>query len=148
MKDAVKNVVRQARGKLTALYRTTHFYNIPQMINQYKCHILPIFESVTPAVYHASVTCVRVLQDVQHSFLRTMGLTDDVAFTHFALAPLHLRRDIAMFGFFCTSVLTAKSVTPHTRCFMPHLQCWSAPAINPQTQWRCSNAVMVDIWRC
>ena len=109
MKDAVRNVVRQTRGKLTALYRTTHFYNIPQMINQYKCHILPILDSVTPAVYHASVTCVGVLQDVQHSFLRTMGLTDDVAFTHFALAPLHLRRDIAMLGFFVVQVCSPPS---------------------------------------
>ena len=28
-----------------------------------------------------------------------MGLTSDIAFTQFALAPLHLRRDVAMLGF-------------------------------------------------
>ena len=46
----VRNVAWQARGKLTALYRTTHFYNVVQMINQYMCHILPMFESNTMAL--------------------------------------------------------------------------------------------------
>ena len=41
MRDAVRKVVRQARGKLTALHRTTHVYNMVQMINQYKCNVYP-----------------------------------------------------------------------------------------------------------
>ena len=54
------------------------------------------------------------LQDVQHSFLRTMGLTDDVAFTQFALTPLHFRRDVAMLGFLFKCAHRQVSDSAHT----------------------------------
>ena len=60
--------------------------------------MVPILESVTPAAYHASTTCVRPLQEVQHLLLKTMGVADELVFTHYVLAPLHLCRDVAMLG--------------------------------------------------
>ena len=43
-----------------------------------------------------------------------MGLTDEVAFTKFALAPLHFRRDVAMLGFLFKCAHRQVSDSAHT----------------------------------
>ena len=73
MHDAVRKVTGKARGKLKALLRTTSMYNMREIMNQYKCHVLPVLESITPAVYHASTSCLAPQDDVQRSFLKTWG---------------------------------------------------------------------------
>jgi len=38
MHTAVQKVIGQARGKVTALLRTIHLYNVKTIVNQYTCH--------------------------------------------------------------------------------------------------------------
>ena len=73
MHTAVRKVIGQARGKVTALLRTIHLYNVKTLVNQCKCHALRILEGITPGVYHANATCLAPLQRVQTSFLHSIG---------------------------------------------------------------------------
>ena len=91
MAGAVRKVTGQARAKVRALLRTHVMYDIKTMMQQYKTHVLPILEGITSAVYHSSMTNLGQVQAVQDTFLRALGLSDAVAFTHFALGPLQLR---------------------------------------------------------
>ena len=58
---------------------------------------------------HCSATVLRPMDDLQRSFLRRVGLTEEVAFLHYNLAPLSLRRDIGMLGFIHRAVLGVAS---------------------------------------
>ena len=55
-------------------------------------------EGSTGASYHASDTVLAPLDAEQARLLRELGLTPNAAFLQYILAPLSLRRDIAMIG--------------------------------------------------
>jgi hypothetical protein len=80
------------------LLRTSHFYDTASMMQSYKSHILCLLEGATAAIYHASDSTLARLDALQCRFLRALNLTDSVAFLEGNLAPLGLRRDIAMLG--------------------------------------------------
>ena len=65
---------------------------------QFKTHVLCHLEFNTGRFYHACDTILAGLDRVQSSFIRDVGLTPVRAFLDFNLAPLQLRRDIAMLG--------------------------------------------------
>ena len=69
------------------------------MARQYKTHILSLMEFHTGSIFHAKDSAFRQLEDIQRSFLQQIGLTENDAFLDFNLAPLRLRRDIAILGF-------------------------------------------------
>ena len=75
------------------------------MIFQYKIHVLGIFESVTAGIYHAGVTILAPLDRVQTTFVHNFNIDVTDAFMNHNLAPLSLRRDIAMLGFLHKCVL-------------------------------------------
>ena len=77
------------------------------MFQQFKSHVLPNLEYPTPAIYHASASNLDKLNAVQRSFLRDMSVSEEVALTDksFNLAPLSMRRDIAMLGVIHRAVL-------------------------------------------
>ena len=106
-------------------------YNTHALMNQYKCHILPLLESITPAVYHASTTTLAPLQGIQDSFLKAMAMTDNVAFTVHALAPLQVRRDIAMLGFLFKCCHRQVGESAHS-IFKPALTGYDCPRRRPQ----------------
>ena len=68
------------------------------MITQYKQQVLSMVEYRTSAVYHATTTLIRRLDRAQDSFLRQLNVDRDIALLEFNLAPLAMRRDIAMLG--------------------------------------------------
>ena len=68
MRDVIRSATGKVRGKLKALLRTMSVYNLHAIMNQYKCHILPLLESITPAVYHASATTLALLDDAAFIF--------------------------------------------------------------------------------
>ena len=51
------------------------------------------------AIYQATNTLIEKLDSIQSSFLKRLGYTEEDAFKSFKIAPLCLRRDIAMLGF-------------------------------------------------
>ena len=91
--------VGKASAKLTALLRARGSMSKASLVRSYKAHVLCLLEQGTPAWYHASNTVLRRLDLVQCRFLREIGITESDAFLMFNLAPLTLRRDVAMLGF-------------------------------------------------
>ena len=55
-------------------------------------------QTATHAVYHASTTVLRDLDLLQERFLRQLDVSEVDAFLTYILAPLRLRRDVAMLG--------------------------------------------------
>ena len=68
------------------------------MMTQFKTHILCILESCVSAVYHAADSALKPLDRIWGSFLDEIGLTPEASFLEFNMAPLCVRRDIAMLG--------------------------------------------------
>ena len=98
MGEAVAEVVREAGWKLRNLLRARRYYCDADLIILYKAHILSFLEFRTPAIYHARRDALSRLDKVQSRFLRKAGMDEVSALMHFNLAPLQMRRDIAMLG--------------------------------------------------
>ena len=98
MSEAVAEMVSAAGWKLRTLLRTRRFYNDAELIILFKAHLLSFLEYRTPAVYHATRSVLSRLDAVQSRFLRDVGVDDVTAVAEFRLAPLAVRRDIAMLG--------------------------------------------------
>ena len=62
----------------------------------FKCQILFFLEGATPAVYHAAPSVLKQLDDILSSFLDHIGISEESAILDFNLAPLSMRRDLAM----------------------------------------------------
>jgi hypothetical protein len=98
MEMAVTEVVNEASWKLRTLLRTRRYYTDADLITLYKAHMLSFLEYRTPAIYHALRSILSRLDSVQSRFLRSVGVDDLTALVDFKLAPLAVRRDIAMLG--------------------------------------------------
>ena len=71
----------------------------------YKSKLLGYLEYRTAAVYHATDTLLKPLNELQDKLLRVVGCTDVEALVHWNLAPLEARRDMAMLGLIHRTVL-------------------------------------------
>ena len=83
---------------MRTLQRSVRFHTDREIVNLYKSRILGYVEYRTPALYHATCTTLRPLNQLQTSFLHNAGLTELEGLMVFNLAPLPTRRDIAMLG--------------------------------------------------
>ena len=90
--------MNKAKSKLKALLRTQPYYTTTELFTQYKTHILPLLESCSGAIYHATTTALAPITALFTTFLRATNTTPLDAFTQHNLAPPTLRRDIAMLG--------------------------------------------------
>ena len=66
------------------------------MINLYTAKVLSYAEYRTAAIYHSCVSSLEVVDRIQRGFLKKIGVDEFTAVMSFNLAPLCLRRDIAM----------------------------------------------------
>jgi len=105
MAGAVSHLIDEAGWKLRTLVRTRSFYSDAELIMLYKAHLLSFLEYRTPAIYHATRTILERLDMVQTRFLQKAGVDEVEALVHFRLAPLSVRRDIAMLGLIHRTVL-------------------------------------------
>ena len=71
----------------------------------YKAHVLSYIENGVPGYLHANASILANIDRVQSRFLRRVGLSEEEAFVKFRLAPLSMRRDIAILGFLHRVVL-------------------------------------------
>ena len=71
----------------------------------FKSHVLSFIEYRTPGLFHACSTVLAEIDRVQARFLSEIGLGEGEAMMHFNLAPLSVRRDIAMLGVIHRAVL-------------------------------------------
>ena len=98
MRDAVTDLVTHCRWKLQQLLRGRRYFSVKATVQLYKAHLLSFLEYRTPALYHASPSVLAPLDQLQRHLLHELGLTEEDALVHFALAPLQVRRDVAMLG--------------------------------------------------
>ena len=91
-------VSKRCSVKLQTLFKTKKYYNTAELVRLYKCHVVPVLEFSTPAVYHAATKNLDLLDRVQKRFLKEVGLTEEEALTNYNLAPLNCRRDMAALG--------------------------------------------------
>lgn len=98
MDEAIAVVVSEASWKMRTLLRTKRFYTDADLIVLYKAHLLSYLEYRTPAIYHGTREVLARLDAVQTKFLRDVGIDEVTALMEFNLAPLRMRRDIAMLG--------------------------------------------------
>ena len=68
------------------------------MMLEYESHILSYVEHHTSAIYHASDSILAPLDKTQTTFVHGLCLTEEEVFLEYNLAPLSLRRDIAILG--------------------------------------------------
>jgi hypothetical protein len=109
MSDAIAEVVMEANWKMQTILRTRRFYSDAELRGLFKAHLLSYLEYRTAAVYHARRDVLERLDRVQNRFLRDCGVDEKTALFSFNLAPLAVRRDIAMLGLIHRTVLGAGS---------------------------------------
>jgi hypothetical protein len=98
MDSAVHGLTGKAKWKLQMLLRSRRSFSTEDLIVQYKQQVLSFIEYRSGAIYHATGTVLRQLDGLQDRFLRDLGITREAALMDFSLAPLSMRRDIAMLG--------------------------------------------------
>ena len=94
----IEKILSRTRPKVKALLRSHRFYTTTDMVQQFKTHILCHLECNSGGFYHALDTVLAPLDNLQTQFVKSLGLTIEQAFLEYNLAPLRLRRDIAMLG--------------------------------------------------
>ena len=99
MEEAIATTLKKARAKFQALMRTRCHYNDSDMFLQFKTHVLGLLESNIGGIYHATATLLAPLDRVMVTFVHNFNMESEDAFRKYNLAPLNLRRDIAMLGF-------------------------------------------------
>ena len=98
MHDTISEVVAAAGWKLRTLLRTRRYYTSADLIKLYKAHLLSWLEYQTPAIYHVTRALLRRVDGIQSRFLLDIGIDEVTALMEFNLAPLQMRRDLAMLG--------------------------------------------------
>ena len=98
MTSAVRSLVNKVKWKSKMLLRSRRSFNIVDLVLQYKQQVLSFIEYRSPALYHATATVLKQLDKTQDSFLRELGIDSIAALMDFNLAPLSMRRDIALLG--------------------------------------------------
>ena len=98
MGNACSELASEMRWRLRTILRAKRYHSTVGMMQLYKSKVLSYAEYRTAAIYHACDTALKSIEHVQHMFLEELAIDELVAFTVFNLAPLKLRRDIAILG--------------------------------------------------
>ena len=115
MSSTVEDLAKTCRWKLKAILRTGRFNSGMSLVNLYKAQLLSFIEYRTAAVYHACDSSLALLDEVQARLVTAAGMTKLEALTEARLAPLCVRRDIAMLGVIHRTVLGRGP--EHFQCF-------------------------------
>ena len=134
MDRAVHDTMVSCGWKLQTLLRSGRFFTSRELVNLYKAHILSFIEYRTSAIYHASDTVLKGLDNIQSRMLRIVNATEVEALVHFNLAPLSTRREIAMLGLIHRAAI-GKGPAQLMRFFHWHGQ---EKTCNVQTRWQAS----------
>ena len=105
MATATHKCAQKAAWKMKSLLRVRRFYSTVDLVMLYKSHVLSFIEYRTAGIHFASTSVLNSVDDVQSRFVSQVGLDETNAFMLFNLAPLCVRRDIAMLGVIHRAVL-------------------------------------------
>jgi hypothetical protein len=105
MQNAIKTLAGKVKWKIVMLLRSRRSFSTEDLVIQYKQQILSYIEYRSAAIYHATSTALSRIDKMQDNFLRELGITRESALMDFSLAPLAMRRDIALLGLLHRSAL-------------------------------------------
>ena len=105
MGDAISECACEAGWRSRSILHCRRYYSVRELIFLYKSHILSYIEYRTAAISHASSSALSVIESVQHMFLRALEVSDESALIDYGLAPLSVRRDIAILGIIHRSII-------------------------------------------
>ena len=105
MLTCIDQVLSKIRPKITAILRTRGYYNVPELIHQFKTHIWGVMEIHMGGFFHATSPLLRKFDHAQNRFLNELGLSAAQAFLEFNFAPPSLRRHIGILGLLHKRVL-------------------------------------------
>ena len=105
MATAAHKCATKAAWKTKALLRARRFYTTVDLVMLFKSHVLSFIKYRTPGIHFASTSVLNCVDDVQTGFLRQLELDEESAFISFNVAPLCVRRDIAILGVIHRAVL-------------------------------------------
>ena len=69
------------------IFATLYVYGAKDMTQQFKMHLLCLFEASNIAIYHASLTHLESIDELQSRFLKDIGLTEEAAFLKLNMVP-------------------------------------------------------------
>jgi hypothetical protein len=98
MESAICTLAGKVRWKLLMLLKSRRSFGTADLVLQYKQQVLTYIEYRTAAIYHATSTELNKIDKLQDNFLRELCITREAALIEFNLAPLSMRRDIALLG--------------------------------------------------
>ena len=98
MEGAVRSLAGKVKWKLQMLLRSRRSFCTQDLVLQYKQQVLSFIEYRTGAIYHATTTVLNQLDRTQDNFFRELSIDSTAALMDFNLAPLSMRRDIALLG--------------------------------------------------
>jgi hypothetical protein len=124
MHSAVRTIAVEAGWRLRSLFRSQRFFSSGKLMLLYKSLVLSYIESFTPAIYHTASSVIERIDRIQDRFLRRINLSQIDALLQYSLAPLPVRRDIAMLGILhkCgtrTAALEISKLFPSRPCAFP-----------------------------
>ena len=98
MCNELQRLVAGASWRLSKILRAKHYFSTSDLFLLYKAKVLSYIECRTPAIFHAADTHLESLDAVQRRFLRDINISEENAIMDYNLAPLNVRRNIAMLG--------------------------------------------------
>ena len=105
MASEIHQLVTNVSWKVTTILRVRKYFSVRECIDLYKSKVLSYIEYRTAALYHSCDTHLNRLDAVQRRFLNELDITEEDAIVQFNLAPLSVRRDVAMLGLIHRAVL-------------------------------------------
>ena len=128
MSSAVDALAKSCRWKLRSVLRCRKHFDVEGTMFLYKGRVLPYIENLTPAIYHAADSVLQRVDSIQTRFVDKLGINELEALFVFGLAPLRVRRDIAMLGLIHRTVVGGG--TPHFEEFF-----YLSGAVPPTGNW-------------
>ena len=98
MQDAISGLTSEMRWRVRSILRTQRYNTIANMVHLYTAKVLSYCECRTAVIYHACTSLLQHVDRVRGGFLEEINIDAVTALSVFNLAPLSLRRDIAMLG--------------------------------------------------
>ena len=105
MHSGVRKIAVEAGWRLKAILRARSYFTTPELFRLYKANVLSYIESGVAGYFHACDSTLDSVDRIQIRFLRSVGLSEEEALLSFRLAPLKMRRCIAILGFLHRVVL-------------------------------------------
>ena len=105
MHSTVHQVLSKIRPKTIAILRTRGYYEVPDLILQFKTHIWSLIEGNIGGYFHAAESLLEKIDQVQNKFVADLGLSLEDAFIDHNFPPPKLRRNIGILGLLQKRVL-------------------------------------------